>query len=231
MNRNLFIDCIEKFGGEISEEQLDKFEDFSSLLVEWNEKMNLTAITDPDGISVRHFADSISPLFYAEIKENAKVIDVGTGAGFPGIPIKIMRPDLDITLMDSLNKRITFLKEVREKIGIDKTECVHARAEEFGRKEEYREKYDVGISRAVASLKVLAEYVLPFIKVGGYFISMKAFEIEEEVNEAKEKIKALGGKIEEIKEIEIPNSDAVRKLVIIKKISKTDKKYPGRKIK
>ena len=231
MNRDLFIDCIEKFGGEISEEKLEKFEKFSSLLVEWNEKMNLTAITDPDGISVRHFADSVSPLFYFEIKENAKVIDVGTGAGFPGVPLKIMRPDLDITLMDSLNKRITFLKEVREQIGIDKTECVHARAEEFGRKEEYREKYDVGVSRAVASLKVLSEYVLPFIKVGGYFISMKAFEIEEEVNEAKEKIKALGGKIEEIKEIEIPNSDAVRKLVIIKKVSKTDKKYPGRKIK
>ncbi|MBQ2890356.1 MAG: 16S rRNA (guanine(527)-N(7))-methyltransferase RsmG [Clostridia bacterium] len=231
MNRDLFIDCIEKFGGKISEEKLNQFEKFSSLLVEWNEKMNLTAITDSDGISVRHFADSISPLFYTEIKENAKVIDVGTGAGFPGVPLKIMRPDLDITLMDSLNKRITFLKEVREQIGIDKTECVHARAEEFGRKEEYREKYDVGVSRAVASLKVLAEYVLPFIKVGGYFISMKAFEIEEEVNEAKEKIKLLGGKIEEIKEIEIPNSDAVRKLVIIKKISKTDKKYPGRKIK
>ncbi len=231
MNRDLFIDCIEKFGGEISEEKLNQFEKFSSLLVEWNEKMNLTAITDPNGISVRHFADSISPLFYAEIKENAKIIDVGTGAGFPGVPLKIMRPDLEITLMDSLNKRITFLKEVREQIGLEKTECVHARAEEFGRKEEYREKYDIGVSRAVASLKVLAEYVLPFIKVGGYFISMKAFEIEEEVNEAKEKIKLLGGKIEEIKEIEIPNSDAVRKLVIIKKISKTDKKYPGRKIK
>ena len=231
MNRDLFIDCIEKFGEKISEEKLEQFEKFSSLLVEWNEKMNLTAITDPDGISVRHFADSISPLFYTEIKQNAKVIDVGTGAGFPGIPLKIMRPDIDIALMDSLNKRITFLIEVREQIGIDKTECVHARAEEFGRKEEYREKYDVGVSRAVASLKVLAEYVLPFIKVGGYFISMKAFEIEEEVDKAKEKIKLLGGKIEEIKEIEIPNSDAVRKLVIIKKISKTDKKYPGRKIK
>ncbi len=231
MNKSLFIDCVNKFGGEISEEKLDKFEIFSSLLVEWNKKMNLTAIEDPDGISVRHFADSISPLFYVDIKENSKVIDVGTGAGFPGVPMKIMRPDFDITLMDSLNKRITFLKEVREKTGLLNTECVHARAEEFGRKEEYREKYDVGISRAVANLKVLSEYVLPFVKVGGYFISMKAFDIEEEVNKAKEKIKILGGKIEEIKEIEIPNSDAVRKLVIIKKISKTDKKYPGRKIK
>ena len=231
MDRNLFIDCIKKFCGEISEEQLNQFEIYSSLLVEWNEKMNLTAITDPEGISVRHFADSVSPLFHHDFKENSKIIDVGTGAGFPGVPIKILRPDLEITLMDSLNKRINFLKEVREKTGISKTECIHGRAEEFSRKAEYREKYDIGVSRAVANLRVLSEYVIPFIKVGGYFIAMKAMDIEEEVNDAKEKIKALGGEIQEIKTIEIPNSDVVRKLVIIKKVNKTDKKYPSRKIK
>ncbi|MBE7011843.1 MAG: 16S rRNA (guanine(527)-N(7))-methyltransferase RsmG [Ruminococcaceae bacterium] len=231
MDRNLFIDCIKKFGGEISEEKLNHFDIYSSLLVEWNEKMNLTAITDPEGISVRHFADSVSPLFYHEFKENAKIIDVGTGAGFPGFPIKILRPDLEITLMDSLNKRINFLKEVREKTGISNVECVHARAEEFSRKPEYREKYDIGVSRAVANLRVLSEYVIPFIKIGGYFIAMKAMDIEEEVNDAKEKIKALGGEIQEIKTIEIPNSDVLRKLVIIKKINKTDNKYPSRKIK
>lgn len=231
MNKNLFIDCVKKFGGEIDNDKLLKFEKYSSLLVKWNEKMNLTAITDPDGISVRHFADSISPLFYVDFPQNGKVIDVGTGAGFPGIPIKIMRDDLEITLMDSLNKRINFLKEVCCECEFLKAECIHARAEEFGRKEEYREQFDIGISRAVARLKVLSEYVLPFVKVGGYFIAMKAMDIEEEVNEAKEKISILGGKIEEIKEIEIPNSDVLRKLVIIKKIKKTDKKYPGRKIK
>lgn len=231
MDKNLFLDCIEKFGGQIENEKIEKLNDFSSLLVSWNEKMNLTAITDPEGISVRHFADSISPLFHFDFKENIKMIDVGTGAGFPGVPIKILRPDIDITLMDSLNKRINFLKEVRDNLSLSKTECIHGRAEEFSRKEEYREKYDIGISRAVANLRVLSEYVLPFVKVGGYFIAMKAMEIDEEVNDAKEKIKALGGEIEEIKTIKIPNSDVLRKLVIIKKLSKTDKKYPGRKIK
>lgn len=231
MNEKLFIDCIEKFGGEISSDKIDKFNKYSSLLCEWNEKMNLTAVTDPDGIAVRHFADSISPLFYVDFPDNGKIIDIGTGAGFPGVPIKIMREDLSLTLMDSLNKRINFLKEVRDNINIDKTECIHARAEEFGRKEEYREKFDIGISRAVAKLSVLSEYVIPFVKVGGYFIAMKAMEIDEEVKEAEEKIKLLGGKIEEIKTIEVPNSDAVRKLVIIKKVKKTDKKYPSRKIK
>ena len=171
MNKNLFIDCVDKFGGKIDEEKLNQFEIYSSLLVEWNEKMNLTGVTDPDGISVRHFADSISPLFNIDFPENSKIIDVGTGAGFPGVPIKIMRPDIKITLLDSLNKRINFLKEVREKTEIS------------------------------------------------------------DVDDAKEKIKLLGGEIEEIKTIEIPNSDVMRKLVIIKKVKKTDKKYPGRKIK
>ncbi len=231
MNRDLFIDCIQKYGSEISEEKILSFEKYSSLLVEWNEKMNLTAVTDPDGIAVRHFADSISPLFYFNFPENSKLIDIGTGAGFPGIPIKLMRDDLKVTLMDSLNKRINFLKEVSNEIGLLETECIHGRAEEFGRKAEYREQYDIGISRAVAKLRVLSEYALPFIKVGGHFISMKASDIDEEVDEAKEKIKLLGGEIEEIKTIEVPNSDAVRKLVIIKKVKKTDKKYPGRKIK
>ncbi len=231
MNKDLFIDCIKKFGGEISEEKIIKFEKYSSLLVEWNEKMNLTAVTDPDGISVRHFADSISPLFYIDFPKKSKVIDIGTGAGFPGVPIKIMREDLSITLIDSLNKRINFLKEVSSNLNLENIECVHARAEELGRKEEYREKYDIGVSRAVAKLKILSEYVLPFIKVGGYFVSLKALEIEEEIKEAKEKIELLGGKIEDIKTIKIPNSDTVRKLVIIKKVKKTDKKYPGRKIK
>lgn len=231
MNKDLFKDCIKKFGGDISEEQLLKFSKYSSLLVEWNEKMNLTAVCDPDGISVRHFADSLSPLYYVHFPENSKIIDIGTGAGFPGVPLKIMREDLKLTLMDSLNKRINFLKEVREKTGIDETECIHARAEEYGRKEEYREKFDIGISRAVAQLRVLSEYALPFIKVGGIFIAMKAFDIDEEISLAKEKIRLLGGKIEEIKEVEVPNSDVLRKLVIIRKVKKTDKKYPGRKIK
>ncbi len=231
MNKNLFIDCVNQLGGEVSEEKILKLEKYSSLLVSWNEKMNLTAVTDPDGISVRHFADSITPLFNVSFPENARVIDIGTGAGFPGIPIKIMRDDISITLLDSLNKRINFLNEVVGELKLNNTACIHGRAEELGRKEEYREKYDIGISRAVAKLRILSEYALPLVKVGGYFIAMKAMEIDEEVNEAKEKIKLLGGEIEEIKTVNVPHSDAVRKLVIIKKIKNTDKKYPSRKIK
>lgn len=231
MDKEIFKSCLKKFETDADEEKINKFEIYSNLLCEWNEKMNLTAVTDPKGISIRHFADSLTPLFCVEFPENARVIDVGTGAGFPGLPIKIMRPDIHITLMDSLNKRINFLKEVTEKAKITDAECVHARAEEFSRKKEYREKYDIGISRAVARLKVLSEYVIPFVKCGGYFIAMKAFEIDEEVNEAKEIISLLGGKIEEIKEIEIPYEEARRKIVIIKKIKSTDKKYPRRKIK
>ena len=231
MDKKIFEDAIKKFGGNVNNEQIDRFQTYSNLLISWNEKMNLTAVTDPEGISLRHFADSVSPLYYANFPEKSKIIDIGTGAGFPGIPIKIMRPDIEITLMDSLNKRINFLKEVSEKLNLEKVECVHARAEEFSKKAEYREKYDIGISRAVARLKVLSEYVIPFVKVGGYFISMKAKDIEEETEEAKEIISVLGGKIEEIKEFQIPNTDVTRKLVIIKKVKPTDKKYPRRKIK
>lgn len=231
MDKEIFKSCLEKLKIDINEEQINKFEIYSKLLCEWNEKMNLTAVTDPKGIAIRHFADSLSPILCVDFPKNAKVIDVGTGAGFPGLPIKIIRPDIHITLMDSLNKRINFLKEVTEKAKIKDADCIHARAEEFSRKEEYREKYDIGISRAVARLNVLSEYVLPFIKCGGYFASMKAFEIDEEVNEAKEIIGLLGGKIEEIKEIDIPYEEARRKIIIIKKIKNTDKKYPRRKIK
>lgn len=231
MDKNIFIDCVNKFGGEISEEKIRNFEVYSSLLTEWNEKMNLTAVTDPKGISVRHFADCLSPLFNFDFPLNSRVIDIGTGAGFPGLPIKILRPDLKITLVDSLNKRINFLKEVVSEIGLDDVECIHARAEELSKNKEYREKFDIGVSRAVSKLNVLSEYVLPFIKIGGFFIAMKAFEIEEEVEEAKQIIKELGGKIKEIKEVEIPNSDVLRKIVIIEKVKKTDNKYPRRKIK
>ncbi len=231
MDKKIFEDAVKKIGGNIDDEQIFRFQTYSELLVNWNKKMNLTAVTDPEGISLRHFADSISPLYYVNFPEKSKIIDIGTGAGFPGIPIKIMRPDIEITLMDSLNKRINFLKEVSDKLNLDKTECIHARAEEFSKKATYREKYDIGISRAVAKLKILSEYVIPFVKEGGYFIAMKAKDIEEEIQEAKEIISLLGGRIEEIKEFQIPDTDVTRKLVIIKKVKPTDKKYPRRKIK
>jgi len=228
MNREIFENGLKQTGFEYNEEIINKFDIFSKLLVEWNEKMNLTAVTDPDGISVKHFLDSVVPLSAFEIPENAKVIDVGTGAGFPGVPIKIMRGDLDFTFMDSLNKRITFLNEVSKSLGFEKAEFVHGRAEEAGKDKKYREKYDVAVSRAVANLKVLSEYCVPFVKVGGIFAAFKQFEVQEEIEDARAMIGSLGGKIAEIKEVSIPQSDIVRKIVIIEKVKETPAQFPRR---
>lgn len=226
MNKYIFEEGLKKWGISFDEEKTDKFNKFSQLLKDGNEKMNLTAITDDDGISIKHFLDSLSPLSYIEIKENSKILDIGTGAGFPGIPLKIMREDIDITLLDSLNKRIIFLGEVKKELSLEKIELLHERAEVLGRDKKYREKYDYVFSRAVASLKVLSEYALPFLKVGGIFYALKAFEINEEIDESKAMIGSLGGKINEIKEVEIPFTDIKRKIVEIKKVKNTPSEFP-----
>lgn len=228
MNKDIFKNGISEAGLDINEEKIEKFNIFSKLLVEWNEKMNLTAVTDPDGISVKHFLDSVAPLSVIEIKENAKIIDVGTGAGFPGVPLKIMREDLEFTFMDSLNKRINFLKEVSSSLDFNKAEFIHSRAEEAGNNKNFREKYDFAVSRAVANLKVLCEYCLPFVKVGGIFAAFKQFEVEEEIEDARAMIGSLGGKIKEIKEVKIPQSDIVRKIIIIEKVKNTPSQFPRR---
>lgn len=228
MNREIFENGLNQAGFDYNEEIINKFDIFSRLLVEWNEKMNLTAVTDPEGISVKHFLDSVVPLTVLDIKKDAKVIDVGTGAGFPGVPLKIMREDFDFTFMDSLNKRINFLNEVSNQLNFEKAEFVHARAEEAGRNKNYREKYDVAVSRAVANLKVLSEYCVPFVKVGGIFAAFKQFEVEEEIDEARAMIGSLGGRITDIKEVEIPCSDIVRKIVIIEKVKETPAQFPRR---
>lgn len=228
MNREIFEKGLSDIGFEYNEEIINKFDVFSKLLVEWNEKMNLTAVTDPDGISVKHFLDSIAPLSVFEISENAKIIDVGTGAGFPGVPIKIIREDLEFTFMDSLNKRITFLNEVSNHLNFKKAEFVHGRAEEAGKDKKYREKFDVAVSRAVANLKVLAEYCVPFVKVGGIFAAFKQFEVDEEIADSKAMIRSLGGKIADIREVKIPQSDIVRKIVIIEKVKETPAQFPRR---
>ncbi len=194
------------------------------LLLEWNEKINLTAITDPKEIILKHFIDSIT--ISKQIKENAKVVDVGTGAGFPGIPLKIIREDIEITLLDSLNKRINFLNEVIEKLKLTKIETIHGRAEEFGQNKKNREQYNYAISRAVANLATLEEYLLPLVTINGYTISMKGPEIEEELEQGKKSILVLGGKLEKIEKFELPQSDMGRSLVIIKKIKQTPLKYP-----
>lgn len=205
-------------------EQLEQFFEYMELLIEWNEKMNLTAITDPEEIILKHFIDSITIL--NEIPNNSKIVDVGTGAGFPGIPLSIMNPTLKITLVDSLNKRLIFLQEVVNKLQLKNVEIIHARAEEFGQNKKYRESFDVATSRAVANLSTLSEYLIPLVKVGGKVISMKAAAAGQEINDAKKAIEVLGGVIEKIDEFNLPQSDIGRTVIIIRKEKVTPNKYP-----
>ena len=208
----------------ITQQQIEQFEKYASLLQQWNEKMNLTAITDDEGIAVKHFIDSISLLKYYDVK--GRVIDIGTGAGFPGVPLKIMRPDIELTLLDSLNKRLVFLDEVCRQIGIS-AELVHSRAEEGSRKPEYREKFDLAVSRAVANLPALCEYCLPYVKGGGAFISLKGPDAENEIEAAEKAFNILGGKVENSERFLLPDGSS-RTLIYISKIRPTPEKYPRR---
>lgn len=208
----------------LSDNQLAAFQKYAELLVEWNQKMNLTAITEPEEIAVKHFVDSLMLLKYIDIPENGALIDVGTGAGFPGIPIKIFSPSVQVTLLDALNKRVGFLDTVSKALR-QNNRCLHLRAEEGGRKPELREQFDVATARAVASMATLAEYCLPYVKVGGVFAALKGFEIEEELEEAKPAIKLLGGKIERVEQYTLVGEQK-RSVVIIKKISQVSTKYP-----
>lgn len=203
-------------------EMINNFNQFFQLLIEGNKVCNLTAITEEDEVIEKHFFDSIYPNF--AFKENSKVIDIGAGAGFPSIPLKIVRPDLNFTLLDSLNKRINFLNGVINEINLKNIQTIHGRAEDFARKAEFREQFDIATARAVANLKVLAEYCLPFVKVGGLFIALKSSSCENEIAEAKEMIKILGGRIKEVVDYKI--NDNERKLVIIEKVVETPAKYP-----
>ena len=215
---------LNEFNIEISDNQLEKFDKYMQLLLEWNEKINLTAIIEPDEVKIKHFLDSLTVLKY--INDEDKVIDIGTGAGFPGIPLKIMKPDAKISLLDSLNKRINFLNLVIEELELKNIEAIHGRAEEFARNKQYREKYDVAVSRAVANLSTLTEYMLPFVKVGGRCICMKGANVKEELDKAKNAIQELGGKIEKIDNFYLSNNDNERNIIIIKKVKETKSKYP-----
>lgn len=212
------------WGSFFSVEQINNFYKYMNLLIEWNEKINLTAIIEPEEIILKHFIDSITIL--KEIKDGSKLVDVGTGAGFPGIPLAIMNPTLKITLVDSLNKRLIFLQEVIKALNLENVEIVHSRAEEFGQNMKYREKFDVATSRAVANLSTLSEYLIPLVKIGGKIISMKASGAKQEINEAKNAINILGGKIIKIEEFNLPQSDIGRTIVIIEKNKHTPLKYP-----
>ena len=220
-----------KMGIEISQYQIEQFIKYKDILLEWNQRMNLTAITEEREIIIMHFLDSISCLQtgYLSMRstgESIRLIDVGTGAGFPGIPLKIMLPGIKLTLMDSLKKRIGFLKEAGKELGLDGVEFIHGRAEDFGKNKDYREKYNCVVSRAVAALNILVEYCLPFVKVGGYFICQKGPKLIEEMEEAKKAIKILGGKIVEQVKIDIPFSDREHYILITEKIKQTPIKYP-----
>ena len=215
-----------KLNISLTDKQYQQFLEYYELLVEWNKVMNLTGITEFDEVVMKHFVDSLSLVYAVPANKPYKVLDMGTGAGFPGIPLKIAFPDMEMVLLDSLNKRIKFLNEVINQLGLEKITAIHGRAEEFARKEEYREQFDLCVSRAVANLATLSEYCLPYVKKNGCFIPYKSGAIEEEMEASKKAVHVLGGKITEVKTFELPDSDISRSLVVIKKEKETPKKYP-----
>ena len=228
MNIDNFKEKMYTYGRQIdiefNDKQLNQFYEYMYLLLEWNEKINLTAITDPEEIILKHFIDSLTISKY--IENDKSIADVGTGAGFPGIPLKIYRPDLNVTLVDSLNKRINFLNEVISKLDLKNINTVHSRIEDFGKDKKYRESFDYVTARAVANLTTLSEYLIPISKVDGKCICMKGNDIKEEIINSKNAINLLGGKIDSVDYFELPNSDISRNVIIINKIKNTPNKYP-----
>ena len=211
---------------EITDNQIDQLIKYKDILLEWNEKMNLTAIEEEKEVMIKHFLDSLSCIQTKYLKSEGKMIDVGTGAGFPGVPLKIALPNIELTLLDSLKKRIGFSEEVCRENNLSNVEFVHGRAEDVGQNKAYREKYDYAVSRAVASLNVLVEYCLPFVKIGGYFICQKGPGLIEELPEAKNAIKLLGGQVVDQIAVTLPFSDIMHHILVIKKIKQTPSKYP-----
>ena len=214
------------FGVELNETQLSQFYTYYEMLIEWNEKINLTAITDFDEVLKKHFLDSIAIGRILNQNDIISILDIGTGAGFPGIPIKIAFPNVEITLMDSLNKRVNFLNEVIEKLSLKKISAIHGRAEDFAKKDLMREKFDLCVSRAVANLSSLSEFCLPYVKVGGRFVSYKSEKAKEELEASKNAISILGGGNVTCDEFSLPDTDFNRTFVIIEKIKETPGKYP-----
>ena len=224
LNKELFYNTIKPFEINVDDEAYQRLDTFAEMLIETNKSFNLTAIKEPDDVTVKHFADCLSIFKYVDIPENAKIIDVGTGAGFPGLVLKLYRPDIQMTFLDSTKKRLGFIEGVLNECGI-KGDILHMRAEEAAQLAKYREKYDFATARAVAALPVLSEYCLPFVKVGGNFVSMKSAESNEEISEAKKAINILGGKIEEDILFDLVEN-MPRRIIRIKKNTQTPTKYP-----
>lgn len=225
-NKELLKKGITEFNIDVDEKMIDDFSMYREILVEWNQKMNLTGIEDEKEVFIKHFLDSVSIFKNGYIKDNMKVIDVGTGAGFPGLPMKIAKRSLDVTLLDSLNKRINFLQEVCKKIYIDDVEFIHGRAEDFGQDENYREQYDIATARAVAGLPVLMEFCVPFVKVGGYFICLKGPNADLELEESKKAMETLEVKFIEKIDIKLPEIELNHNILVFEKIQNTPSKYP-----
>ncbi|NLP50368.1 16S rRNA (guanine(527)-N(7))-methyltransferase RsmG [Bacillus sp. RO1] len=226
MNKEQFISLLEEKGISLSPQQLSQFDTYYKLLVEWNEKMNLTAITDEEEVYLKHFYDSITASFYVDLNQELSLCDVGAGAGFPSIPLKICFPNLKVTIVDSLNKRITFLQNLASELGLKNVHFVHDRAETFGKNTDYREKFDLVTARAVARLSVLSELCLPLVKEGGMFVPMKAAAASEELEKGKKALQILGGKLEKVHSFSLPLEESERNILIINKIKSTPKKYP-----
>lgn len=222
---SFFIRGLKSLGLVLSDKQLEQFISYYELLTEWNSFMNLTAITEFEEVVQKHFLDSLSLVKACKLEEQ-NLIDVGTGAGFPGIPLKLAFPALHVTLLDSLNKRVCFLNEVIDKLQLKDIKAVHGRAEDFAKQSGYREQYDLCVSRAVSNLAVLSEYCIPFVKPHGFFISYKSEKLTEELKEAQKAIKILGGEVREQVELTLPDSDIYRNLLLIEKVKQTPGKYP-----
>lgn len=221
-----FVNDLSQLNITLTEKQIDQFLRYYEMLVEWNEKMNLTAITEYEDVMKKHFVDSLALIKVYDVNKTSTVIDVGTGAGFPGLALKIAFPELQVTLLDSLNKRISFLNAVIEELGLTGIEAIHGRAEDFAKPGSLRETFDLAVSRAVANLATLSEYCMPYVKVGGMFIPYKSDKINEEMAGAGKAIKLLGGEVKELVEFTLPDSDLYRCFPLIAKTAQTPKKFP-----